>query len=113
MRPERSERRMDCMMAGRLAAMGNHAMCEWVAIRNISIHGAQVVSERPWCEGGQVNLGETVGQQQLDAEVMYCERLRDGRYALGLKFIAVERLDTGLYSPQYRSQEAWCDANAG
>ncbi len=112
MKIERAERSMDVMMSGRLTAVaGNEPTTEWVAIRNISIHGARIISDHRWQEREHVNLVETVGDQQLDAEVVYCQRIPDGRFAVGLKFVCVERLDTGLWAPQYRTLETLCGAS--
>jgi hypothetical protein len=103
---------MDVIMTGRLSVAGEETQGEWVAIRNLSIHGARVISEHAWREREHVNLGETVGDQQLDAEVVYCQPLRDGRYGVGLKFVSVQRLNSGLWAPQYRQDERPCAASA-
>jgi hypothetical protein len=88
MKIERSERRMDVMMAGRLAIAGSYPVAEWVAIKNVSVHGARIISGRRWRPNEQVCLGESVGDHYFDAEVVYCERLEGDRYAVGLKFIS-------------------------
>ncbi len=88
MKIERSERRMDVMMAGRLAAAGAYPMAEWVTIKNISVHGARLISDRRWRPHEPVCLGERVGDQHLDAEVVYCVPMDGDRYAVGLKFIS-------------------------
>jgi hypothetical protein len=77
---------MDVSLAGRLEPAGAHSASERILIRNLSSHGARVISGRPWHQHAQVNLAETIGDYHLDAEVVYCERLSDNRYAVGLKF---------------------------
>jgi hypothetical protein len=89
MKLERAERRMEVMMAGRLAAAGSDPAPEWVPIKNISGHGARVISSRHWPVHQPVLLAETVGEQHLDAVVVYCQRLAGDRFAVGLRFTSV------------------------
>lgn len=78
-------------MAGRLQSTGPHPLRDPVTIRNLSSLGARVISGRPWREHDHVNLSETVGDYHLDAEVVYCQRLGDSRFAVGLRFRSVAR----------------------
>ncbi len=82
----RCEHRMDVVMSGRLEEVCADPICDRVTIKNISAHGARVISERPWPAHEHVHLAEPGGEQHLDAEVVYCEHLPDNRYAVGLKF---------------------------
>jgi hypothetical protein len=77
---------MDVVMVGRLEEACPDPISDRVTIRNISAHGARVISERPWAAHDHVHLAEPGGEQYLDAEVMYCERLNGNQYAVGLKF---------------------------
>jgi len=92
---------MDVSLAGRLETSGARTASERIMIRNLSSHGARVISGRPWHEHDHVNLSETVGDYHLDAEVVYCERLADNRYAVGLKFEAAAPSPTGTRSHSY------------
>jgi PilZ domain len=92
---------MDVSLAGRLETAGAHTSSERIMIRNLSSHGARVISGRPWHERDHVNLSETVGDYHLDAEVVYCERLSDNRYAVGLRFGSVAPPPTGTHSHSY------------
>lgn len=87
----RCEHRMDVVMSGRLEEVCADPICDRVTIKNISAHGARVISERPWAAHEHVHLAEPGGEQHLDAEVVYCEHLADNRYAVGLKFEAEAR----------------------
>ncbi len=82
----RCEHRMEVSLEGRLEISGPQPLCDRVTIRNLSTHGARVISGRAWHARDRVNLSETVGDYHLDAEIVYCERLADNRYAVGLKF---------------------------
>jgi len=73
-------------MPGSLETTEPQQLRERVTIRNLSSHGARVISRRPWHEHDHVNLAEPIGDYHLDAEVVYCERLPDNRYAVGLRF---------------------------
>jgi hypothetical protein len=112
MKLERAERRMDVMMSGRLAAAGSDLAREWVAIKNISGHGARVISSRHWPVRAPVLLAEAVGEQHLDAEVVYCQRLAGDRYAIGLKFTSVAGAHESLSTPRARFQAAIRSADA-
>jgi hypothetical protein len=92
---------MDVSLAGRLEPVGAHVSSERVMIRNLSSHGARVISGRSWRLHDQVNLSETIGDYHLDAEVVYCERLSDNRYAVGLKFEAAAAAHTGATAHSY------------
>ncbi len=77
---------MDVSLAGRLEPTGVRTSSERIMIRNLSSHGARVISARAWNLRDHVNLSETVGDYHLNAEVVYCERLSDNRFAVGLRF---------------------------
>jgi len=112
MKLERAERRMEVMMSGRLAAAGSDPTREWVAIKNISGHGARIISSRHWQVQQPVLLAETVGEQHLDAVVVYCQRLAGDRYAVGLKFTSVAGAHESLSAPRPSSQRARHRADA-
>jgi hypothetical protein len=77
---------MHVVMTGRLEEACPDPICDCVIIRNISGHGARVLSERPWKTHQHVRLAEPGGEQYLQAVVIYCESLDDKRYAIGLLF---------------------------
>jgi hypothetical protein len=111
MKRGRAERRMDVIMAGRLSCAGAIRHSEWVSIRNISVHGAQVICERPWQVHERVSLGETVGDHHLDAEVVYCHPTAGNRYAVGLKFATVAHMYGGVSCLPAQTQ-SWLGADA-
>lgn len=99
-------------MAGRLGAAGPDASPERVSIKNISGHGARVISSRQWQEQQPVLLAETVGEQHLDAVVVYCQRLTGEHYAVGLKFTSVAGAHESLSAPRTAAQSATHSADA-
>ena len=87
----RCEHRMDVAMTGRLEEICADPICDRVTIRNISSHGARVISERPWRTREHVHLAEPGGDEHLEAEVIYCEPLDDSQFAVGLRFESTAR----------------------
>ena len=81
----RSEHRTAVSLAGRLLT-GESSIAERVSIENISVHGARVIARREWVPRAHVILAGLGTEFYADAEVVYCERVRDGVCALGLKF---------------------------
>jgi hypothetical protein len=84
MEPSRTETRMSVSMAARLRATG--AGTVKATIRNLSTHGARVISERAWNEHDRLLLSDMVGDYSLDAQVVYCERTDGDQFAVGLRF---------------------------
>src|SRR5580698_11517643 len=86
----RREHRMEVVMAGRLEEVGRDPICSSVTIKNISAQGARVISDRSWKAHQYVHLAEPGGERYLNCEVIYCQKLVDNQYAVGLKFAANE-----------------------
>jgi sirohydrochlorin ferrochelatase len=89
----RREHRMEVVMAGRLEEVGRDPIWSSVTIKNISGQGARVISDRSWKAHEYVHLAEPGGERYLHCEVIYCQRLEDNQYAVGLKFAAIESHD--------------------
>ena len=53
---------------------------------NVSAHGARVVSNRPWQTGEAVQLTSLKDTTTLSGKVVYCRKLPDDRYCIGLTF---------------------------
>ena len=82
----RTENRGSVNFTGCLRSTGAPSYSEAVAIKNISVHGARVVTPRPLQVHSRVLLTASIGDFRVDAEVVYCERLGDDRCAVGLRF---------------------------
>jgi len=52
---------------------------------NISAHGARVFSKHPWQLGDAVMV-TPVNEETTCGSVVYCQRLADDRYSIGVKF---------------------------
>ena len=77
---------MAANLSGRLESAEVPISSEDVRITDLSSHGARVISHRNWQPRDRATLIELSGDFRLAAEVIYCRRLRDGAYVVGLKF---------------------------
>jgi len=57
---------------------------------NVSSRGARVIASRLWQTGKSALVRSTQGEFEWTAHVVYCERLPDGKFAVGL-----QRSDSG------------------
>jgi hypothetical protein len=53
---------------------------------NLSAHGARVVSKRSWQTGEIVHLTSLKDETTIRGRVVYCQKLLDDRYCIGLNF---------------------------
>ena len=53
---------------------------------NVSAHGARVVSHRPWQTGEFVQVTSIKDTTSLPGKVVYCRKLPDDRYCIGVQF---------------------------
>jgi len=53
---------------------------------NISVNGARVVSNRPWQAGEVVQVTSLKDETTIRGKVVYCQKLMDDRYCIGLNF---------------------------
>ena len=76
------------MMEVTLASVGaaRGALRERTYTDNISSHGTRVNSTVPWQLGEQVEIAPTKGESAMQGEVVYCQKLGNGRFFVGLKF---------------------------
>ena len=55
---------------------------------NVSMHGARVVSSKPWRRNERLNVYALPGDFRARARVVYCEPLGVNSFAIGLKLLA-------------------------
>jgi len=82
------ERRVETTVSARLEIPGAHEIVEPVVVENISQHGARVVTGRACSVNERVIVSDLIGGIRLEARVVYCQSLLDGRCAIGLHFNA-------------------------
>jgi len=84
----REERRLPIMMEVTLAPVGraNVDRGERTFTDNISSHGLRVKSINAWRMGEQAEVIPTKGEVPIRGEVVYCQRVGNERFFVGLKF---------------------------
>ena len=55
---------------------------------NVSMHGARVVSSKPWKRNERLNVYALPGDFRARARVVYCEPLGMNSFAIGLQLLA-------------------------
>jgi hypothetical protein len=70
---------------------------ETTVVENISPRGARVVSKQRWKEGDRVLVKALKSDLQWQTQVVYCEILPSGTFAIGLKWLtAAGRWEKGI-----------------
>lgn len=83
----RLDRRLSIIVIVRLAQVDRartHGE-EWTLTDNIGAHGARIFSRHPWQPGDEVMV-TPVNEETTCGNVVYCQRLADDRYGIGVKF---------------------------
>jgi len=83
----RMERRLPIIVVVRLAKPESAGAGdeERTFTDNISPHGARVFSNHPWQPGEAVRV-IPLNQEAASGKVVYCQKLPDNRYSIGLQF---------------------------
>ncbi len=84
----RMERRLPIIVMVRLAQSERASTDEGerTYTDNISTHGARVFSKQPWQSGDEVTVTPLNEHLTTCGQVVYCQRLADGRYGIGVTF---------------------------
>jgi len=87
MRDGRGESRIAVGSLGQLELLGKPRDSECAWFENISEHGARVLSRRLWQSGDRLLISSRCPPFcSATANVIYCQYLRDGLYAIGCRF---------------------------
>jgi PilZ domain-containing protein len=98
----RKERRLPIAVAVRLEVLDREGdkEPEQTYTDNLSARGARVMSARPWHAGEQAEITPVKEEARMCGEVVYCQKLDDGHFFIGLKFphsripwVALQRYD--------------------
>jgi PilZ domain len=84
----RSEKRTPIELAVELSHVGKTSVKERVLTENLSSRGLRVVTKSMWPPGARVRVsfaGEEIDER---ARVVYCQRLANMRFAVGLELSA-------------------------
>jgi hypothetical protein len=84
----REEKRLPIMMEVNLApiASANSGPPERTITDNISPHGVRVRSTCEWRLGEHAEIIPSKGGTPMRGEVVYCQKVENGRFFVGLKF---------------------------
>jgi hypothetical protein len=84
----RKERRLPIAVVVRLAALEQMSgeSHERTHTDNISPHGVRVLSTRAWQPGQQAEIIPVKDEPPMRGEVVYCHRLDNGRFCIGVRF---------------------------
>lgn len=87
----RAQRRIAKEVAVELARPDPLRFEEKAATQNVSARGIRVVTEHFWCPGDLLLLSSAETGLHARARVVYCQRLEEKAFAVGLElFVAVE-----------------------
>jgi hypothetical protein len=86
MRSGRLERRTRLAIPVRISSLKEPSAGERSTTENICSLGIRVLVRRARELNERLMIKSADGELETDARVVYCERLRDGRFALGLEF---------------------------
>jgi PilZ domain-containing protein len=84
----RIEKRVTMTVPVHLATANGHRVAERTFTRNVSPHGARVVTNRLWKPGEEPLLTPLTGEFPQPARVVYCVPRARGGFYLGLQFTA-------------------------
>jgi hypothetical protein len=82
----RVEKRVPLAVPVYLVPAENQFSGERAITVNVSPHGARVVTKRQWQAEEQPWLAPMTSEFRLQANVVYCQPLKDRRFCVGLKF---------------------------
>ena len=70
-----------------ISALQHPPSTERVSTENVSPLGVRVVMQRPSEQDQRLMIRSLAGEPKTIARVVYCQRLKDGRFAVGMQFL--------------------------
>jgi len=84
----RSDRRITKEVAVELARPDNPQLKETSMAQNVSARGMRIATEDVWLPGDPVLLSSPESGFRTEARVVYCKRMENNRFAVGLELLA-------------------------
>ena len=84
----RSDRRITKEVAVELARPDDPQLKETAIAQNVSARGMQIATEDVWLPGDPVLLRSPESGLRTHARVVYCKRMENNRFAVGLELLA-------------------------
>ena len=82
----RIEKRLSMQVPVYLATQNEPRVSERVFTRNVSPHGARLVTSQKWQPGWEPLITPRMGEFPLPAQVVYCQTRGSGGFYVGLRF---------------------------
>lgn len=82
----RVEKRVPAEVQIYLASLREPRPAEKTQTENVSPHGAQVLTKRPWRPNEEPLVTSSAGEPQLPVRVVYCRPISNGFFRIGLEF---------------------------
>jgi hypothetical protein len=84
----RSDKRVTKEVMVQLARPDDPHRKETAMAQNVSAHGLRVATERAWRPGDHVLISSSESGLRTQARVIYCKRMKNNRFAVGLELLA-------------------------
>lgn len=84
----RSDKRIPRHVLVELAPPGSLEFKEAAIAENVSARGMRVATEHVWYPGDSVFLSSPESGFRTQARVVYCQRLENSKFAIGLELVA-------------------------
>ena len=81
----RSEKRVARIVSVEVCLQDEAKLNERTLTENVSAHGARVLMEQKLQPGERVLVNSTKEGMRLQARIIYCQRVSEGRFAVGLE----------------------------
>lgn len=81
----RSEKRIARTVSVEVCLQDEPKLNEWMLTENVSAHGARVFMERKLQPGQQVLVSSPKEGERSQARIVYCQRVSEKRFAVGLE----------------------------
>jgi hypothetical protein len=89
-RSGRRERRTPLTVAVQISDFREPSATERTITENVCSGGLRIVAQRQRAPDESLLVSSTTGDLRVQARVVYCQRLRDGRFGVGLHFQGAE-----------------------
>jgi PilZ domain len=86
--PRRTEIRNHLEVVVTLFSLDTMGSYEVTTTRNVSLHGACVLTKHQWPPNQRINVQSLEGSFSSPARVVHCRRAEEGSFAMGLEFFS-------------------------
>jgi len=86
-RSGRLEKRIQRAIPVEISALQHPPLIERASTENVSPLGVRLLTKQPMERDARLIIRSLVGDQKTVARVVYCQRLADGRFGVGMQFL--------------------------